>query len=691
MLKRLFGNRKKLKKSYLKEESAEILIKSFSFLNMFSLKSRIMASFLILSIIPLIIVTVTSYMKSMSTIERLSAGNSQQVVKQITENINFATKYYDDQMSQFIIDPKVQDAIWKIINLSDGNSQKSQSIDFVKSSISDFLWTKGTDISAFGICTSGGLSFGVFPKGISPNDFFNKNGNDKSILVKIVSANGSPVWVSPNEWMENFNKRMTSIVICRSLNRIDATNTIVIVMELKTYKLGDICNPSKDENEDNKSNVSFIIDEKGNIVSHKDESEIGKNIDSMFSDQNAVNMINKAENGLVSFDSEFKSMNSHIIVNEVNMNKHWKLVNVVNNAYLYREMRNNMLFTIFIWGICVIIALIISLAISLNVSTAVLKVANGLSDIAEGGEEHLNKSLEVTSNDEIKDLVIAFNKIQDKEKENLKSIKKNQKELLDTLNTLKNTQSQLVQSEKMASLGSLVAGIAHEINTPIGISVTASSHLMSKTDDFNTLLQSKTLKRSDINEFSDTLKETMEIILKNLQRASELIKSFKQVAVDQTHEEKREFNVKKYLEEIILSLTPSLKKRKISVQVDCADDIEIKTYAGLVSQIITNMVMNSLLHAFEPEDEGAITISAYVLGNDKIVLDYKDDGKGMSKEVLDKIFDPFFTTKRGNGGTGLGMHLVYNIVYQKLGGTIVCYSEPGKGANFVIDFPMNRD
>ncbi|HEX9062866.1 MAG TPA: hypothetical protein VF941_22060, partial [Clostridia bacterium] len=202
MLNKLVRSRKKFKKPYIKEKCAEILIKSFSFLNMFSLKSRIMASFLILSIIPLIIVTVTSYMKTMSTIERLSAGNSQQVVKQITENINFATKYYNDQMSQFIIDPKVQDAIWKIINLNDGNSQKSQSVDFVKSSISDFLWTKGTDISAFGICTSGGLSFGVFPRGISPKNFFDKGGTDKSFLEKIVSANGSPVWISPNEWME---------------------------------------------------------------------------------------------------------------------------------------------------------------------------------------------------------------------------------------------------------------------------------------------------------------------------------------------------------------------------------------------------------------------------------------------------------------------------------------------------------
>jgi signal transduction histidine kinase len=671
----------------IKQHITQLLIRSFSFLNRFSLKSRIMASFLVLSIIPLLIVSITSYMNTRSTIEKQTVHNSAQIVTQIAENINFATKYYNDQMSQLIVDPKFQDAIWKAINLKDSNKQKQQSIDFIKSTITDFLYTKGSDISALGICTSGGYSFGVFPEDISPNNFFDTAGKEKNILKKIVSANGSPVWISPIEWLENFGKEMNSIIICRSLNKIDTTSTIVLIMELKTYKLSDLCNP-KGISQASNNNVSFIVDEKGNIVSHRNEDKIGSNITNFFNIKTAIDRINNAGDGLTSFNTLFNNTDSYVSITEVNMNKKWKLVNIVDNSYLYRETNQATYVTIIVWSICVIIALIISLAISLNVSTAVKSVAKGLSDIAEGGEAYLNKKLKITSNDEIKDLVIAFNKIQDLEKENIKSIKKNQHELIETLSTLQNTQAQLVQSEKMASLGSLVAGISHEINTPIGISVTASSHLMSKTQDFSKLLESKTLKRSDLNEFSNTIIETTEILLKNLQRASELIKSFKQVAVDQTHEEKREFNVKHYFEEIVLSLTPSLKKRKIGIQIDCADNIQIKAYAGSIFQIITNLIMNALLHAYEIDDNGKIVIRAYKSPNNRLIIDFKDDGKGMDKDVLSKIFDPFFTTKRGKGGTGLGLHLVYNIVYQMLEGTIICNSEPGKGTNFIIEFPI---
>ncbi|MDP4180954.1 MAG: sensor histidine kinase, partial [Bacillota bacterium] len=681
MFNNVIPQKKHSEKFILKKKLSELLLRSFSFLNMFSLKSRIMASFLILSIIPLIIISTTSYIKTKSTITKLSVSNSQQVVNQIAENINFATKYYDDLMTQFIIDPKVQDALWKAINLKDGNIQKRQSLDLLESSFSDFLSLKGSEISTLGICTSGGLSFGVFPQEISPASFFDTKGYEKTILKKIVSANGSPVWISPKEWLENFNKRLTRIVICRSLNNIDTTSTIVLVMELKSYTLNDLCN-SKGAGKGSKNDVSFIIDDEGYVVSHKTENEVGKKIDSYFKDNDSIEKIRNAGSNLVGFNSSFNNVNSYVSVTEVNMNKNWKLVNVLDNSYLFREANNTIRFTILVWVICALIGIIISLAISLNVSTAVLTVAKGLSDIAEGGEACLNKSLEVTSNDEIKDLVIAFNKIQELEKENIKSIKKNQSELIETLNTLQTAQAQLVQSEKMASLGSLVAGISHEINTPIGISVTASSHLMQKTEEFIKVLQSKTLRRSDLNAFSLTIVETTEILLKNLYRASELIKSFKQVAVDQTHEEKRELNVKQYLNEIILSLTPSLKNRKIGVQINCAEDIQIKAYAGSISQIITNLIMNSLLHAFEPDDKGSIVINTYYKDNHKLVLDFKDDGKGMEKDTLSKIFDPFFTTKRGKGGTGLGLHLVYNIVYQKLGGTIVCSSEPGKGANF---------
>ncbi len=640
-----------------------------------------------MSIIPLMIASLTSFIITRSTIQKQAISHSDQIVTQIAENINFVTKYYDDMMSHFIVDPKIQSAIWKSINLKDSNKEKQQNLDYINTSISDFLSTKSTDISALGIYASGGYSFGVFPKGISPNSFFDEAGKENNLLKKIVSANGSPVWVSPAEWLVHFNKKMNSIIICRNFNKIDSTRNIVLIMELKTYKLSDLCSPDGIYDE-SINNTSFIIDENGNIVSHMEENIIGQNIAAFIKSKPIIDRI-KISKGLTSFRTTVNNTDSYISAIDISINENWKLINIIDNSLLYRDTYKAIYISIIIWGICVFIAFIISMGISLNVSIAVKTVAKGLSDIAEG-ETHLDKRLEITSNDEIRDLVIAFNKIQDKEKENIKSIKNSQLELIETLTTLQNTQAQLVQSEKMASLGSLVAGIAHEINTPIGISVTAASHIMSKTQDFTSLLESKTLKRSDLNELSTTLTEAMEILLRNLHRASELIKSFKQVAVDQTHEDKRELNVKKYLEEIVLSLTPSLKKRKINIHINCDDNIQIKVYAGSVSQIITNLIMNSLMHAYEIDDTGTIVIKAYNSADNKLILEFSDDGKGMEQDVVSKIFDPFFTTKRGNGGTGLGLHLVYNIVYQMLEGTIVCKSEPGKGTSFVIEFPIKE-
>gem|GEM_PF-2293755 len=262
-------------------------------------------------------------------------------------------------------------------------------------------------------------------------------------------------------------------------------------------------------------------------------------------------------------------------------------------------------------------------------------------------------------------------------------------QLSKALDDLKAAQNQLVEAEKMAALGGLVAGVAHEINTPVGVGVTAASLLEDKTTAFRTIYQGGQMKRSDLEKYLDTAGQSSTMILNNLNRAAELIQSFKQVAVDQSSEERREFPLKTYLEEILLSLHPKLKKTQLTTQINGDDSLTLDSYPGAFSQIVTNLVMNSLLHAYEPDDQGQIAFDFRQSGS-RLTFEYNDNGKGIPTENLSKIFEPFFTTKRTQGGSGLGLHIIYNLVTQRLGGTIRCESKIGSGTRFIIEMPTSN-
>lgn len=264
---------------------------------------------------------------------------------------------------------------------------------------------------------------------------------------------------------------------------------------------------------------------------------------------------------------------------------------------------------------------------------------------------------------------------------------KAEQDLTESLQKQKNLQEYLVQSEKMAALGSLVAGVAHEVNTPVGVGVTAASHLREITQEFKALCAAGSPRRSDLAAYLEDAVEAADIVLKNLDRAGKLIKSFKQVSADQSSEARRRFKVRDYLGEILLSLNPQLKKTAHQVTVECDDSLEMDGYPGAFAQVIANLVMNSLKHAYGPEAAGRIRIE--LTETDGMAeLRYSDDGRGIEPTVLPKIFDPFFTTKRGEGGTGLGLSVVYNIVVQQFGGTITCDSALGQGAMFTLRFPL---
>lgn len=256
-----------------------------------------------------------------------------------------------------------------------------------------------------------------------------------------------------------------------------------------------------------------------------------------------------------------------------------------------------------------------------------------------------------------------------------------------SLTLLQETQESLVQAEKMAALGSLVAGVAHEINTPIGITLTSASFLSEETHKVISLYQQGELSGDELETYFDNAKQSTELMTINCHRAADLIQSFKQVAVDQTSDNQREFNLKNYLEEVLVSLRPALKNRDIKVELDCPNDLNIFGFPGAISQIMTNFIMNSLLHGFDKNQQGIIKLHISNLPENKIEFRYSDNGKGIPAEIQSKIFDPFFTTQRGNGGSGLGLNLVYNIVHQTLKGNMQVHSVEGEGTTFLINFP----
>ncbi|MGE4560629.1 MAG: ATP-binding protein, partial [Desulfobulbus sp.] len=260
-------------------------------------------------------------------------------------------------------------------------------------------------------------------------------------------------------------------------------------------------------------------------------------------------------------------------------------------------------------------------------------------------------------------------------------------DLKQTLEDLQRTQKHLVMSEKLAALGELVAGVAHEVNTPVGVALSAGSTLAEKSRALNELFDQGEMKRSDLTQYLGDVKEGTDMVVMNLGRASELIRSFKMVAADQVSENKRLFNVKSYINEILLSLRPKLKKTPHHVVVECADDLMIESYPGAFSQILTNFIINSLVHGFSADQAGEIRIEVKKSG-ETLNITYKDNGRGMPPDVRDRIFEPFFTTARSQGSTGLGLHIVFNIVTRTLQGTIECESSVGQGTSFILTMPV---
>ena len=262
-------------------------------------------------------------------------------------------------------------------------------------------------------------------------------------------------------------------------------------------------------------------------------------------------------------------------------------------------------------------------------------------------------------------------------------------ELLDTLETLKNAQSELVRSEKLASLGSMVAGVAHELNTPIGNSLMVATTLEQRCHEFLSEVASGAIRRSVIDRFVRESVTASEMLSRNLQLASELITSFKQVAVDQTSSHRRRFAIDEVVGENLLALQPMLKTTPYQVSVNIPPELWLDSYPGPFGQVLVNLINNAVLHGFDGRNQGQIKLAAAPAEAGWVTLTVSDDGCGIPLENQGRIFDPFFTTKLGRGGSGLGLNIVYNIVIGILGGKMSIDSVPGGGCVFTLHLPMN--
>jgi PAS domain S-box-containing protein len=255
------------------------------------------------------------------------------------------------------------------------------------------------------------------------------------------------------------------------------------------------------------------------------------------------------------------------------------------------------------------------------------------------------------------------------------------------LRNLRETQNSLIEAEKLAALGRLVAGVAHEVNNPVGISLTVASSLERKSALFAAEVARGDLRRSSLNDFLETSRDAASQLVANLNRAAELITSFKQVAADRNYSDQRIFDLGDLTEQVVMSLRPGLRKHNLTLTVDCQPNLTMNSYPGPYGQVLTNLFLNSVAHAFPDGKPGTVDIQVRESGKDNVEILFSDNGCGMSLDVRRRAFDPFFTTRRDQGGTGLGLHIVYSIVTNRLGGRLDLDSEPGGGTRIQIILP----
>jgi signal transduction histidine kinase len=270
------------------------------------------------------------------------------------------------------------------------------------------------------------------------------------------------------------------------------------------------------------------------------------------------------------------------------------------------------------------------------------------------------------------------------------ALRRAHRELQDMVGTLAKAREDIVRNEKLAGLGAMVAGIAHELNTPIGNSLMAASTFEIQTDDIGRHLASEgAITRKEFEHYIQNARLSVDILSRNLHRAADIVTNFKQVAVDQTSSQRRSFLLAEVVAGNVLTLQPTIKRTPFVIEQHVPEDLMMESYPGPLGQVITNLINNAIVHAYDGRREGLIAVTAQLSAQGWVTLGVEDHGVGIRREDVPRIFDPFFTTKLGIGGSGLGLNIVHNIVTEVLGGTISVSSELGGGTRFTLTLPMS--
>jgi len=401
----------------------------------------------------------------------------------------------------------------------------------------------------------------------------------------------------------------------------------------------------------------LIVDSNNGLVFHSDESQSGVILPESTSEY-FRNNIGNTEITKFRYDSKL-----YLTYFDYFEPWDWFVVVVADREVIFEDVNSAINISLLTSMAALIIAVVSVNIISRSISKPIEDLSEGTLALKKG---NYNVRVAKGNNDEFGELAESFNTMA--------------KEIEDNFTQIRS------KSESLSLLASFAAGMAHDLKTPIGNTTTVISYLETELENLRKTYNEEKLSKDVLERFLESSKEATDIITKNTQQASELINGYKTVSVDQLNREKRWIDLEKYFEEILLALRPRLKNTNVNVNINCPETIKIWTYPGAISQIVTNLIVNSLVHGFENREHGLINIELNKNNND-ISMIYNDNGVGISEDNLKNIYDAFFTTKHGQGGSGLGMHIIYNLVKSLLHGTVECESEQGEGVEFTIVFP----